>query len=123
MNVLVDTSVWIDHFHGATDELSRRLAEGNVCTHSFVIGELACGSLARRSEVLELLQKLPRLSDASFEETFELIQNRKLWGQGLGWADAQLLASCLLEDAYLWTRDKALKAASLRLGVALLEED
>lgn len=118
----MDTSVWIDHLHGATNELARRLADGNVCTHSCVIGELACGSLARRDQVLDLLQKLPRLPDPTFDETFELIQNKKLWGQGLGWTDAQLLASCLLEDAYLWTHDKALRTASFRLGVALEEE-
>lgn len=123
MSVLVDTSIWIDHFHGLSSQpFQKLLLAGEVCSHTIVIGELACGSLKRRGEVLELLQKLPQLQDADFAETLMLIEEQKLYGCGLGWMDAQLLSCCLIEQVKLWSRDKALHAAAVRLGISYASE-
>jgi predicted nucleic acid-binding protein len=82
-----------------------------------VIGELACGNLARRREVLDALAALPRTAAASDDEVLALIEGRRLHGRGLGWVDAHLLASALLSRCDLWTRDAALAAASRAAGV------
>jgi predicted nucleic acid-binding protein len=115
--VLVDTSVWIDHFRRSNAQLERLLDEGRVSTHPFVIGELACGSLARRSEVLQLMAALPSAAMATHDEVIAFVDHQRLHGTGLGWIDAHLLASARLARQALWTVDKRLRAAALRLGL------
>jgi predicted nucleic acid-binding protein len=115
--VLVDTSLWIDHLRGRSGDLAVRLEAGEVVTHPFVIGELACGHLARRREVLALLAALPSAPLATHAEAMRLVESRRLAGLGLSWVDAHLLAAALLLPARLWTGDRALAAAAVRLGV------
>ena len=117
MKVLVDTSVWIDHFHRPNQSLGNMLESGAVITHRAVMGEIACGSMRHRKSVLDNMRRLTFATDASFDETLVLIDAHKLWGRGLGWSDAQLLAACRLESATLWTRDRVLKSAAISLGV------
>jgi predicted nucleic acid-binding protein len=113
--VLVDTSVWIDHFKTSNAKLVRLLQEGEVATHPFVIGEIACGSLRQRVEILSLLPLLPKVKTASDHEVLELIERHALFGKGIGWIDAHLLAASLLTQAKLWTHDKRLE----RLAAAI----
>jgi len=115
--ILVDTSVWVDHLRKGNRELARFLDEGLVLCHPFVLGELACGNLKNRKEILSLLSALPSSDVASQEEVMHLISERKLSGKGLGWVDVHLLASAILSRSTLWTRDKALGAAAQRLKV------
>jgi len=110
--VLVDTSVWIDHFRRKNSGLFDLLEEGAVLCHPFVLGELACGNLQNRNEVLDLLQALPMAPLAQRDEVFHLLQEQRLYGQGLGWVDAHLLASAKLMGCPLWTRDKTLAKAA-----------
>jgi predicted nucleic acid-binding protein len=107
--ILVDTSVWIDHFRRSNRLLNDLLRENRVLIHPMVIGELACGSLRQRTEILPLLQLLPATELPSQEEILHFIDKRNLFGQGIGWVDVNLLASCLLSNAALWTNDKSLK--------------
>lgn len=116
--VLVDTSVWIGHFRVTNLALVRLLKETRVVVHPFVIGELACGRLARRHEVLALLSKLPRLSPVSDAEALAFIEGNKLAGTGIGWVDVHLLASARLACASVMTADKALARVAKRLGLA-----
>jgi len=117
--ILVDTSVWVDYLRQSDPGLATALEEGRVLTHPFVIGELACGNLSRRAEVLTLLQGLPRAPLASDHEALELIENRRLMGRGIGYVDVHLLAAAALDDdATLWTRDQRLAAAAAELGLA-----
>ena len=118
MIVLVDTSVWIDHLKEGNDRLAELLDKGGVCCHWFVIGELACGTLHNRSEVLRLLSALPAAPLADHEEVLSFIAERKLAGRGLGWIDMHLLASALLANCPLWTFDKALAAVAVELKLA-----
>ena len=97
--------------------LASALESGEVETHPFVIGELACGNLQRRDEVLSLLNALPVVDEAEHDEVLALIQSRRLGGRGLGWVDAHLLASALLSGTLLWTLDKRLAGQAKRLGV------
>jgi hypothetical protein len=118
MSVLVDTSVWVDHLRRGDAELARRLQEGEVMTHRLVIEELACGTMARREEILSLLETLPRAPEAEHAEFLHFVERRGLAGTGLGAVDAHLLASAKLAHARLWTRDAALARAAARLDAA-----
>ena len=115
--LLADSSVWIDHLHEADEELNRALRAKQIYVHQAVIGELACGTLARRAEVLTRLIVLPELPDATFSELLALVDRRKLWGRGLSWVDVQLLGAVLLAGAKLWTHDRPLQRVAKELGV------
>jgi predicted nucleic acid-binding protein len=121
--ILVDTSVWIDHLHRTIPRLVEALESENVRVHPFVLGELACGSIRNRDEVLHLLAALPVCVVATDAEAIELIERQRLMGKGIGFFDVHLLASVMLtEDAWLWTRDKRLLEAAIRLRCALHEK-
>jgi predicted nucleic acid-binding protein len=115
--VLVDTSVWIDHLRRGNAQLATRLENGEVEYHPFVVGELACGILARRGEILSLMESLPRVLEAEHEEVLSLVESRQLSGRGLGWIDVHLLASAMLQRTTLWTLDKRLAEQASRLDV------
>lgn len=112
MKVLADTSVWIDHFRRGEPQLVELLRLGEIVIHSAVIGELACGSLRRRDQILLELGRLPRLPELDLEEALRSVEQEKLWGRGLGWTDVILLGSCRLAGARLWTKDRALGTAA-----------
>jgi hypothetical protein len=86
-------------------------------THAFVAGELACGNLRQRSFILEALQSLPSATAATHEEALRLLEDRALWGAGLGWIDVHLLAAALLSGCRLWTVDRRLARAAADAGV------
>jgi predicted nucleic acid-binding protein len=115
--VLVDTSIWVAHLRTASLPMRELLEEGRVACHSFVIGELACGNLNPRGEILSLLNALPATEVASHEEVLELIEGRALMGSGIGYVDAHLLASALLSQMPLWTADRRLRDVSRKLGI------
>jgi predicted nucleic acid-binding protein len=115
--LLIDTSVWVDHFRRDNRTLSTLLLDGRVFCHPFIIGELACGNLKRRSETLSLLHKLPEAPLAGSADVLTLIDTHGLMGGGLGWVDVHLLSSALLAHTQLWTLDRQLARASSRLGL------
>ncbi len=115
--MLVDTSVWVDHFRNANADLATYLDRGEVWCHPFVIGELACGNLARRDEVLALLAALPQVPEARHGEVLVMIESHRLLGRGIGWIDAHLLASTGLGSTQIWTLDQRLAAAARELGI------
>lgn len=115
--ILADTSVWINHFRGLEPGLAPLLTEDQVLIHSFVIGELSLGHLTHRRQVLHDLRSLPRIPMATDEEVFVWVEKRRLFGKGMGWVDAHLLLSCLLNGVELWTDDKTLLAAARASGV------
>jgi predicted nucleic acid-binding protein len=117
--ILVDTSVWIDHFRRGNNELSALLESGEVLGHPFVVGELACGSLRNRREILALLGELPQAHVADHDEVLRFIESHRLMGLGLGYVDVQLLAAAKLSTARLWTLDTRLAEAARRLGVSV----
>ena len=119
--ILVDTSVWIDHLRTGDDALVRALEEGDVITHPFVIGELACGNIRNRAAVLRFLEDLPRARSATHEEVMAMVDGRHLMGLGIGYVDVHLLAAtALTPSTSLWTRDKRLSGAARRLGTFLM---
>ncbi len=118
--ILVDTSVWIDHLRRGEAELIALLNEGQVMIHPFVIGELALGNLQNRDVVISTLQSLPKISAASEDEVLHFIQHNALYGTGIGYIDAHLLAAVrLTPGTLLWTRDKRLLAEGARLGLCV----
>ena len=117
--ILVDTTIWVDHLRRGDRELAIALESGEVVCHDFVIGELACGRLCARAEILSLLGALPRSPVVTHEEVISFVERHNLAGVGIGWIDAHLLASARLEQHELWTRDAQLRRAALRIGHSL----
>jgi predicted nucleic acid-binding protein len=117
--ILVDSSVWIEHLRHNLAGLSALLAARVVLCHPFVIGELACGSVAKRRVLLGALSQLPSAPLVAHDEVLGLVERRQLAGRGIGWVDAHLLASAMLAGRVsLWTRDKRLSAVANDLGLA-----
>ncbi len=117
--ILVDTSVWIDHLSASDERMTQLLMNCEVLAHPFVTGELAMGNLRNREPVLDLLQNLPQAAVANESEVLRFIQDKSLFGLGVGYIDVHLLAAVVLTPgSTLWTRDKRLLAACIRLDIA-----
>jgi predicted nucleic acid-binding protein len=116
--ILVDTSVWVDHLRKDDARLKALLGAGQVLIHSFVIGELALGNLRQRDAILQSLLDLPPAVMAGDSEVLGFIERNALFGLGIGYVDAQLLASARLSAALLWTHDKRLHEVASKLGLA-----
>jgi predicted nucleic acid-binding protein len=117
--ILVDTSVWVDHLRTADARLAELLRDGQVLCHPFIVGELACGNLRRRAEILSLLADLPQLPAIPSEDVMRFIDVHRLMGRGLGWIDVHLLATAFVSRERIWSRDRRLADAANRLGVAI----
>lgn len=116
--ILVDTSVWIDHLRYSDSFLVNLLNTGRVLAHPFVIGELASGRLQQREIILDALSNLSCANIAADAEVLAFINQSKLYGVGIGYIDAHLLASVrLTPGTLLWTRDKRLRAAAIQHGL------
>jgi hypothetical protein len=117
--ILVDTSVWIDHLRRTDAHLSNLLNEGRVRMHPHVLGEIALGSLQNRTVVLEAMRDLPTVNVATDDEVFRFIATHALFGLGIGYTDAHLLAATKLSPSTrLWTRDRRLSDAAAQLRIA-----
>jgi hypothetical protein len=115
--ILVDTSVWVDHLRASDATLSGLL--DSALGHPFVTGELALGGLRQRDIVLNALRELPQVTVASDEEVLHFIDRQALFGLGIGYVDAHLLAAVrLTAGARFWTRDRRLQAVATQLGLA-----
>ena len=115
--MLVDTSVWIDHLRRGNASLARQLIEGEVWCHQFVIGELACGRLKVRAEILSLMLELPQAKLADHDEVLAFVESNCLAGTGVGWVDVHLLAAARLSDLGFWTLDRRLATVARELGL------
>jgi predicted nucleic acid-binding protein len=116
--ILADTSVWIDHFRSGNKDLQKALNQGQVVIHSWIIAELALGSLRERLRTLAMLDLLPQVRVAQLSELRVMIEARRLYNLGIGLTDAQLIASVFLNPpTLLWTRDKPLRRVAAALGI------
>ena len=117
--ILVDTSVWVDHLRSGDETLAALLNSSQVMMHPFILGELACGNLHQRAEVLALFKDLPQATVADNEEVLFFIERHELMGRGIGYIDTCLLAAVALDrGARLWTRDKRLHVLAGELEMA-----
>ncbi len=117
--ILVDTSIWIDHFRQTDLILEALIDRDDVLTHPFVIGEVAMGRMRQRELILADMRGLPHAVSAMDEEVLDFVQENSLFGLGIGYVDAHLLAAARLTlGTALWTRDKRLDAAAQRLSLA-----
>ncbi len=112
---LVDTSIWVNHLRQGNSSLEALLQDNQVLTHPWVIGELACGMLKNRAEILTLLQALPQSEVAEYDEALTFLESKKLFDSGMGWVDVNLLASAQLTGCDLWTADVSLQRAASTL--------
>jgi predicted nucleic acid-binding protein len=118
VTVLVDTSVWIDHWRHGNRRLMQLLEANTALVHPFVLGEIALGHISTRAAVLADLATLDAPRVAEHAEVLALVERGRLWGRGVGWVDAHLLASALLDRIAVWTLDAPLARAARELGVA-----
>jgi predicted nucleic acid-binding protein len=117
--ILADTSVWVDHLRVGDAALRGLLDGGEILGHPFVTGELALGRLRQRGIILGALRELPQAAVASESEVLHFIEAQHLFGLGIGYVDAHLLAAVrLTPGAMLWTRDRRLRHAAATLGLA-----
>ncbi len=116
--VVVDTCIWVKHFRARNSMLERLLEDGEVLSHPLVVGELAMGSLKDRQQALWSLSRLGRPPLATEAETMQMVEARKLWGRGIQWNDAQILASVAIGGVKLWTGDLRLYDIATEMGVA-----
>jgi predicted nucleic acid-binding protein len=113
--IIVDTSVWLSHLREGNAELGKMLNSAQVMCHPFIIGEIACGNIKNRSEILALLRVLPQAIQVAHEEVLYFIESNSLMGSGLGYVDMHLCASARLTGVPIWTFDKALSEVSKEL--------
>jgi len=113
--VLVDTSIWVVHLRQGSRRLEKLLMDAEIICHPFIIGELACGNLKNRNEIISLLQSLPMAPTIELEEFLFFIDRNYLMGKGVGLVDVHLLASAQLAGVPLWTADKKLKSSADQL--------
>ncbi|WP_031363603.1 type II toxin-antitoxin system VapC family toxin [Caballeronia sordidicola] len=120
MRVLIDTSVWVDHFRTGNDALANLIERDLALTHPLVVGEIACGTLpAPHVQTLASIGLLQPCKQANLSEVMEFIEREKLYGLGCGLVDMSLLASTLITPgAELWTLDKRLTDLAGRFGIA-----
>ncbi len=116
--VLVDTSIWISHFREPNSHLKKLLLDESVACHPYIIGEIACGNIKNRKEIISLLQALPQALVAENSELLHFIEHKNLMGIGLGLIDVHLLASSFLTNLPLWTADKRLRTAALKFNIS-----
>lgn len=116
--ILVDTSVWIDHIRRPNSRLIELLDAQQVCVHPWVVGELACGNLANRANMLYLLRSQPQIPVASDDEVLFFIEKHGIAGKGIGYIDMHLLAAAALVDVKIWTHDRRLREVAALLGLS-----
>jgi predicted nucleic acid-binding protein len=114
---LVDTSGWVDFLRSGDATLASLLERSLVCSHPFVVGELACGSLRNRDAIPGLLSTLPMTARVDDGEVLHFLEKQRLYGRGLGLVDIHLPAACRVDRCRLWTHDRRLRAAAEELGV------
>ena len=117
--ILVDTSVWLDHLNMGVPSLQRLLLNDEIVMHRYIIGEIAMGKWRKRSGTLIELEKMRVIFPATHDEVLHLVEQHKLYGIGIGYIDAHLLAATrMTPGCKFWTRDKRLRAAAIDLGIA-----
>jgi predicted nucleic acid-binding protein len=115
--ILVDTSVWINHLREGDQNLTELLEQGLVACHPFIVGEIACGGIKNRHEIIDLLNDLPSTEIIDHADIMEFIENRKIMNIGIGYIDVHLLGSALVSDTPLWTFDKALRKIAIQFSI------
>lgn len=117
--IIVDTSLWVDHFRKEEVFFTKLLISRQIVMHPFVLGEVSLGNLSQRPFTLAYLQRLPKPAVASNDEVQKLIEERNVFGRGIGFVDCHLLAASLLNSMRLWTRDKRLKAIADEMEISV----
>lgn len=117
--ILADTSVWVDHLRSGNDQLSDYLNAGHIVCHPYITGELACGNIKNRDEILSMLNSLPAIQIAEHDEVMYLISRHNLHVRSIGWIDANLLTSALMAKCKIWTSDKPLKKIAKDLKISI----
>ena len=118
--ILVDTSVWAQHIRSKVGAFAAALEAGDVLIHPFVIGELACGQIKNRLEILSFMRHLPEVLPVSFLEFLHFVEKRNISGSGIGFVDAHVLASSEVDKMTLWTLDKPLLYIARKLDLSYL---
>jgi predicted nucleic acid-binding protein len=118
--ILVDTSIWVDHFRYGDADLRKIIEDDRLLCHPFVVGELALGSLRERDALITFLSSQREAVIATHAEVMTVIERHSIFSMGIGYTDAHLLTSTLLDrKSSLWTRDRRLAAAAQKVGASV----
>ena len=116
--IVVDSSIWVDHFRSHNEVLSELLVGQDIVQHPFITGELAMGSLRQWQDTVDELRALPQLPVVSDERLYTFVFANHLFGSGLGFVDVHLLAAaCGAGDTKIWTRDARMAASAGSMGI------
>jgi len=118
MPVLVDTTVWVQHFRIAVPELVALAVAGEIVSHPVVIGELAVGGLRNRPQTMTELRGLPLVSECTAIDALDFLEQHRLYNLGLSWCDVQILAAAVLDGVPIWTLDQRLHAEATARSLA-----
>lgn len=117
--ILLDTTIWVDHLRNSDPTVVSMLQAQAIVMHSAVLGEILLGNFRDRRAVFSALKEVPRIQGATDDDVIRLLDLHQLFGSGVGFVDAHLVAACLLTGkTYLWTRDRRLEAVASRLGIS-----
>lgn len=116
-NVIIDSSVWIDHLRKPNGVVRQLLEEGKALSHSWIIGELATGQIKNRHNFLGNLKLLTMVKEATVKETLDFLEAHQLYGRGLSFTDVHVVASALLSDVRILTRDKPMIVITKEFGI------
>jgi len=116
--ILADANIWVHHWRKPNPQLLELADSGRILSHPIVIGELSMGNLRLREAPSWGLVRLGRPPLATEAETRQMVEARRLWGRGIGWSDAKILASVVIGGCLLWTRDLRLDEIAAEMNVA-----
>ena len=114
--ILIDTSIWIDHYRAPFAELTELLGLEQILQHPFVTAELALGNPSGRSAMVARLDSIDQALVVTQTELLDFVAAKQIGGTGLGFVDAHLLASAERLNCLIWCRDKRLATQAERLG-------
>ena len=97
------------------------MANNEVGTHPFVIGEFAVGNLKDRAKTLKYFRRLEQPSIPADDEVHYLLESRQMYGRGIGWIGLHILAAAKLSGWSLYTADTAMAAAARQIGIECLQ--
>ncbi len=118
--ILVDSSIWVDHFRRNNEILSDLLSRHQLLGHPFILGEIMMGNPENRVSIFEALSDLPQARIAENDEVMRFVERNKIYGSGVGYIDAHLLASVrLMPRSSIWTTDRRMALVAERLGILL----
>jgi predicted nucleic acid-binding protein len=124
VNVLVDSSVWIDYFRGSgsVDALDFLIDENLICTNELILTELIPFlRIKRQRKLIDLLQSVERLSlDIDWDKLIEFqVKCIRAGINKVGISDLVIAQNAIQHGATVFSQDKHFSLMSRHLPFSL----